>query len=299
MEQFVPFDRHLFSTASANRQSCHLAGNPLGTVRHGVTAVPTTMSEYLRVAAEAARLAGEYQRDRFGTTADHEYKSPGDPVSEVDHESERRIVDRILAAFPDHAVLCEERGLVGSEEGEDTWIVDPLDGTSNFLRDDPDFAVSIALECENVLRAGVVYRPMSDTLYAASRDGPGGVDGTDIGVSPVDRLEQSFVALPYSPERADRDDIWTTYRALGERVEGIRTSGASALDLAYLATGRIDAVVGFDHRRWDCAAGVLLVDVAGGRVVDDTDGPDNTGDFAATNGHLHEAVLSQVPGTVR
>lgn len=259
------------------------------------------MAEFLRVAADAARRAGEYQREQFGSPVDFEYKSPSDPVSEVDRESDRRIEDRLLTAFPDHAVRSEERGRIGDDGATHTWIVDPLDGSANFLHGDPDFAVSIALAADDTVVAGVVYRPMSDTLYAAARTDDAvvadveGLENEAVGVSDRSRLQTAHVALPYPPSGARRDDVWATHRALGGAGAGIRTSGAAALDLSSLAAGRLDAVVGFDHRRWDVAAGLLLVELAGGRTVDRTDGHDEGGDFLATNGDLHAAVVSRLP----
>lgn len=256
------------------------------------------MSTYLDIAVEAARHAGSYQREQFGTIDEHKYKSPGDPVSEIDHESERRILERLTNEFPDHTVLSEERGLVGAEDGEPThkWIVDPLDGTSNYLRENPEFAVSIALETEGTLEAGVVYRPMSDTLFAASRDDSTttDVEGVPLNVAPIERLPSALVAIPYSSSNLERDAVWRAHRELGSRVEGLRSSGSGALDLAYLAAGRIDAVVGFDQSRWDCAAGHLLAEIAGATVTNFDGGPDYSDDFVATNGQLHTSVLDAI-----
>lgn len=251
------------------------------------------MSDYLTVAVEAARRAGSYQRDQFGTLDGHEYKAPGDPISEVDHESEQLVLDQLQAAFPDHTILSEERGAVGGPADTHRWVVDPLDGTSNFVRENPEFAVSIALEVDDRLTVGVIYRPMSDTLYAASRDGAAD-ESVPLDVSVVDQLDSALVAIPYASAHADRDDLWATHRALGQRVEGIRSSGSGALDLAYLAAGRIDATVGFNQSRWDCAAGLLLAEVAGATVTDHTGGADAAGTFVGSNGHLHETVLQHV-----
>lgn len=253
------------------------------------------MSNYLDIAAEAARNVGSYQREQFGSIDDHQYKSPGDPVSKVDHESERRIIERLRDEFPDHAVLSEERGLVGAEDDDpaDKWIVDPLDGTSNYLRGSPEFAVSIAFETEGTLEAGVIYRPMSDTLFAASRaEGTtADVGGRRLSVASTEQLSSALVAIPYSSSYLDRDAVWIAHRELGSRAEGLRSSGSGALDLAYLAAGRIDAVVGFNQSRWDCAAGHLLAEMAGATVTDLGGGADYRDDFIATNGKLHTAVL--------
>lgn len=256
------------------------------------------MSIHLNIAAEAARHAGLYQREQFGTIDDYQYKSPGDPISEIDHESERRILKRLTTEFPDHAVLSEERGLVGADDGDPThkWIVDPLDGTSNYLREIPEFAVSIAFETEGTIEAGVVYRPMSDTLFAASRGGAtaADVEGVPLGVASTERLPSALVAIPYSSSYSERDAVWFAHQEFGSRVEGFRSSGSGALDLAYLAAGRIDAVIGFDQSRWDCAAGHLLAETAGATVTNFAGEPDYSDDFVATNGHLHTSVLDEI-----
>ena len=252
------------------------------------------MVERLSVAVAAAREAGRYQREQFGTVTDdgYEYKSPGDPVSEIDHESERVIVERLRDAFPEHGLLSEERGVVA--EGRGRWIVDPLDGTSNYLRGHPDFTVSIAYERDEALDTGVVYRPTSDELFAASRNGGVHDDSVALNTAGTSERESALVALPYSSSAPDRDDLWATHRALGSTVEGIRSSGSCALDLAYLAAGTIDAVCGFDQSRWDRAAGLALATLAGGRVTDH-DGRDRSGEnFVASNGPLHEEVVDRV-----
>ncbi|PSP88143.1 inositol monophosphatase [Halobacteriales archaeon QS_4_69_34] len=255
------------------------------------------MAEYLEAATEAARLAGTHQREQFGTLHGHEYKSPGDPVSAVDHESERLIIEHLTARFPGCAILSEERGGVG--DGEERWIVDPLDGTSNYVRGHPAFSVSIALEIAGELRVGVVYVPMRDDLYAVSRDSEGFDDGPAIGVSETDRLDSALVAIPYSSSGTDRDDLWATHRTLGSAVEGLRSTGSGALDLAYLAAGITDAACGFGQSRWDRAAGLVLVEAAGGQVTDHEGRADHDGDFVASNGLLHGDVLDDIgPGPV-
>jgi len=258
---------------------------------------------YLDVAAAAARYAGAYQREQFGTIDDHEYKSPGDPVSDVDYGSEKRILNQLTTAFPEHAVLSEESGLVGTDDANPThcWIVDPLDGTSNFLRESPEFAVSIALEVEDDLEVGVVYQPMVDTLFATSLNDATAADvgGVPLGIAPTEQLASALIAIPYSSSRLQRDAVWTAHRELGSRVEVLRSSGSGALDLAYLAAGRIDAVVGFNQSRWDCAAGLILAETAGATITDFTGGPDYDEDFVATNGDLHSPIVDLFDGSGR
>ncbi len=245
------------------------------------------MSGHLQTAIEAARAAGDRQLAEFRTDGiDYE---PADGAA-IDRESERLILSRLREAYPDHAVVTEETGVIG--DGSDRWIVDPLDGTANYVRGVEAFAVSIAFERDNRLEAGVVYHPPSGTLYAASREA--GVVGSTLGVSDTGRLSRGLVSVPYASASVDRNELWSTHRRLATRTAGIRSSGAGALDLARVAAGLTDAACGFDQHEWDRAAGLLLVELAGGRVTDHDgrDAPD--GDFLVSNGRIHEAALETI-----
>lgn len=252
------------------------------------------MKDVLDTAIQAARRAGEYQRNNYTEPQQYQYKSEGDPVSEIDRESESRIIEFITDRHPSHAILSEETGAVGNSSHR--WIVDPLDGTSNYVRGLPDFAVSIALEVDGTLQIGVVYRPLTDDLYAAARDGTTPDDGIALSTSATDRPESSLAAISYSSSRTDRGAVWETHRRVGSEVEGIRSSGSGALDLAYLAAGKIDAVCGFDQSRWDSAAGLLLIEAAGGSVTHGVVGRESDGDFVASNGQLHSNFIKYVRG---
>jgi myo-inositol-1(or 4)-monophosphatase len=249
------------------------------------------MDKHLQVAVKAAQEAGQYQRAQFGTVSEHAYKSPGDPISEIDHKSEQIVLNRLSTAFPDHAILSEEAGLVGSDTSQ--WIVDPLDGTSNYVREIPDFTVSIAFEEDGQVQLGVVYRPMSSELFVASTDS-GSNQYQTLGVSDTDTIDSALVAIPYSSSQKQRDKIWSTHRSFGTAVEGIRSTGSGALDLAYLAAGRTDAVYGFDQSKWDRAAGCFLIRAAGGRITDHAGQQSHSGNFVASNGVLHGEILDQV-----
>ena len=245
------------------------------------------MKELLETAAEAARLAGRYQRDRFEEGVEWSYKAPGDPVSEIDRESERLIADRIADRYPDHALLSEERGESG--DAPERWIVDPLDGTSNYVRGRTDFCVSIALEIDGRVRLGAVYRPMSDDLHAATVEGMTIGDG-EIETSDVDDLGSALVALPYSSSCREREAVWDAHRTFGQTSEKLR-SASGALDLAHVAAGKVDVACGFEQSAWDRAAGLALVEAGGGRVTDHAGRPNPEEDFVASNGPLHDAAL--------
>lgn len=288
------------------------------------------MDKRLWIAIEAARKAGEYQRRSFGDVDEYEYKRPGDPISVVDKRSEELIVKTITDAFPDHAIHSEESGMVGS--GDPTWVVDPLDGTSNYLRGLPYFSVSIALESDGRVELGVIYRPMSDELFAAS-DGasvedtasrhsnvdvpPAGTQPTatddnsheaagpddapssqaatvPISVSDTNSIKSALIAIPYSSSNKSHEQIWDTHRALGSTIEGIRSTGSGALDLALVAAGRVDAAVGFNQQWWDCAAGLYLIEAGRGTVTGHSGEEPADGTFLASNETLHEDVLARL-----
>lgn len=247
------------------------------------------MPEYLSVAVEAAKIAGEYQRRRFREISEHDYKSPGNPVSEMDHRSETLILEHLSSSFPNHAILSEESGRTGEHEAK--WIVDPLDGTSNYLRGLPDFTVSIGLSIGGETELGVVYRPISDDLFAASKRSDPPDEAVTLGVSDRDATEAALVAVPYSSQHKDRDRVWETHRYFGSRAEGIRSSGSGALDLANLASGVTDLVYAFDQSEWDRTAGLFLVEAAGGVVTGHDGGVASDGDFIASNGALHQRAV--------
>lgn len=246
------------------------------------------MSGHLQTAIEAARAAGDRQLEQFRDEG-ISYE-PADGAS-IDRESERLIVARLTDAYPDHAVVTEERGTV--REGTDRWIVDPLDGTANYVRGLTAFAVSIAFERDGRTEAGVVYHPPSGTAYAGSRtDTP----TEALGVSTTDRLDRGLVAVPYASASVDRDALWGAQRRIAARAAGVRSSGAGALDLARVAVGRTDAACGFDQHEWDRAAGLLLVELAGGRVTAHDGRGEPTGDYLASNGRLHETTAATLGG---
>ena len=239
---------------------------------------------------------GGSAEDGHGGSAEDGHSGPrGDgqrPIegeSAIDRESESLIVERLREAYPDHRVLTEEAGRI--DGGGARWIVDPLDGTANYLRGLPAFAVSIAFERDGQVEAGVVYHPPRDELYAATRDGWVPEEAVSLGVSAVTDTERAFVSVPYASDSLDRPALWDSQRRIARQVAGVRSTGAGALDLATVAAGRTDAACGFDQHEWDRAAGLLLVAAAGGRVTDHCGGRPVGGDFLASNGHVHDALL--------
>lgn len=229
----------------------------------------------LNIAIGAARAAGSRivrYLDRVDTL-DVSSKYLNELVTQVDREAEAIIVADIRKAYPQHAILAEEGGASGDSEYR--WIIDPLDGTTNYVHGFPQFCVSIALEHRGRLDQGVVFDPIRQELFTASRGAGARLDDKRIRVSRRAGLEGALLGTGF-PFRGDYDlDTYlATLRALVPRSGGVRRAGAAALDLAYVAAGRLDGFWEFGLEPWDMAAGVLLIREAGG-LVTDADGGDD------------------------
>jgi myo-inositol-1(or 4)-monophosphatase len=222
----------------------------------------------LNIAVRAARRAGEVivrslnHLDSLTVTS----KSRNDFVSEVDTQAEAEIIGIIRKFYPDHAFLAEESGQSG--ESDTVWIIDPLDGTTNFLHQNPVFAVSIACQQKGRLEHAVVYDPMRQELFTASRGGGAHLDNRRIRVSKQRGLEGALIAtgFPYRANIRYIDPYLAMLKIAMEKTAGIRRPGSAALDLAYVAAGRVDAFWEFGLAPWDTAAGTLLIQEAGGRI---------------------------------
>jgi myo-inositol-1(or 4)-monophosphatase len=252
------------------------------------------MERELAVAVAAAEQAGGLQRERFGSTLTIDFKGEANLVTEVDRQSEKLIVETLLAAFPHDDILAEE-GSNRQSGASRRWIIDPLDGTTNYAHAFPWFAVSIALERGGELVVGVVYHVMLGEMFTAVRGQGAFLNGKRLTVSKQPTLRQSLLAtgFPYDPDN-DEEGIFRRFAAMHHEARGVRRPGAAALDLAYVAAGRFD---GFWEERlnpWDMAAGQLLVEEAGG-VVTGYDGlPHRVEDhrIVASNGLIHGKMLA-------
>jgi myo-inositol-1(or 4)-monophosphatase len=192
-------------------------------------------------------------------------KGRSDFVTEVDHAAERIIVDILLKAYPDHAILAEESGASGASEY--TWIIDPLDGTTNFIHGFPQYAVSIALRHRDLITQAVVYDPTRNELFTATRGRGAFLNERRIRVSRRDRLNESLIGTGFPFRSLEHlDDYVRMFKAITEHTAGIRRPGAAALDLAYVAAGRLDGFWEIGLSPWDMAAGSLLILEAGGLV---------------------------------
>jgi myo-inositol-1(or 4)-monophosphatase len=233
----------------------------------------------LNIAVRAARSAGSVilrYVDRVDTVAVAE-KERHDFVSEVDRLAERSVIAVLRKAYPDHAILAEESGSQAGDEYQ--WVIDPLDGTTNFLHGFPQFAVAIALRHRGQLQHAVVYDPLRNELFTASRGGGAALNERRIRVSKVRHLDGALLGTGFPFRRQDYlDDYLCMFRALLPQTSGIRRAGSAALDLAYVASGRLDGFWEIGLSPWDMAAGALLIQEAGGFVSDFAGG----GDFLAT-----------------
>jgi myo-inositol-1(or 4)-monophosphatase len=228
---------------------------------------------YLNIAAEAAHQAGDIAL-RYRSRLDSipvERKARHDYVSDVDRACEQVIRDHIGRHHRDHAILGEEGGLSG--DSDHVWIIDPIDGTSNYLRGIPHFAISIAIQVKGRIEAGVVYDPVREELFTASRGQGAFLNSQRIRVSGRKELSDALVATAF-PFRKRRllEGYQGMFNAMFEKIEDFRRAGTASLDLAYVACGRLDGYWELGLKPWDLAAGALLVQEAGGVVMDITGG---------------------------
>ena len=226
------------------------------------------MHALLNIAVRAARAAGEVIIRSLNRLESLTITSKGrnDFVSEVDHAAEAEIIKLIRKNYPNHAFLAEESGRTG--DSDTVWIIDPLDGTTNFLHGFPTFAVSIACQIRGKLEHGVVYDPISQEIFSATRGGGAHLDNRRIRVSKQRGLEGSLIGtgFPYRANAKYLDSYLLMLRAVMENTAGVRRPGSAALDLAYVAAGRTDAFWEIGLAPWDTAAGTLLIQEAGGRI---------------------------------
>ena len=250
----------------------------------------------LNFAIQTAREAGKILADKFGRSLQVSNKGDIDLVTEADIAAERLIVELIRSHHPRHAILTEESGDVvslGDAGSEYKWIIDPLDGTTNYAHGYSVFCVSIALEQEGRVVVGVVYDPTRDELFAAERGQGATLNGRGLRVSETAELNGALLCTGFPYDVRDRGDFARHFRNFIMRAQSVRRDGAAALDLAYVAAGRFDAFYEEGLRPWDVAAGVLLVEEAGGRVTHYDGSPFRiyTPPIAASNGLIHEAML--------
>lgn len=246
---------------------------------------------FLDAAMETALEAGKILREEYALPPDIKYKGDVDLVTQADKRSEQAIVARLAKYFPSHSISAEE-GAGQQRASEFHWHVDPLDGTTNFAHKYPCFSVSIALARNDTPLAGVVYNPIYDELFAAARGAGATLNGKPISVSKIDSLSTSLLCTGFPVHKRRSHPNIHYYYDFTLRSHGVRRDGSAALDLACVACGRFDGFWEFGLNSWDTAAGVLLVEEAGGRTSDFHGKAYALGGpvVLATNGLIHEEM---------
>ncbi|MCO5064706.1 MAG: inositol monophosphatase [Rhizobiaceae bacterium] len=256
-------------------------------------------SALLNVMVQAAMKAGRSLARDFGEVQNLQVslKGPGDYVSQADRKAEEIIYQELSKARPGYGFLMEERGAVEGDDGQHRWLVDPLDGTTNFLHGIPIFSISIALERQGQLVAGVVYNPAMDELFTAERGGGAFMNDRRLRVAARRNLSDTVIGtgIPHLG-RANHGKYLVELRNVMAEVSGIRRFGSIAIDLAYVAAGRMDGFWESGMSPWDLGAGILLVKEAGGFVSDLEGGQSmlETGGICAGNEMIHRALLKTV-----
>jgi myo-inositol-1(or 4)-monophosphatase len=249
-----------------------------------------------RAAIRAARAAGRIHLRRFTHTSIANKSNPVDLVTEADRESEAAVIDVIQRTFPTHSILAEESG--GSiESGEHRWIIDPLDGTTNFAHGFPQFCVSIAYERRGKLQVGIIYDAFKRELFSARRGKGAYLNGKPIRVTRIPVLASALLATGFAYDRRERRRFYLAFwEAFMMRTHGVRRTGSAALDLAWVSCGRVDGFWEFGLKQWDVAAGSLIVQEAGGHVsnIDGSRLDLGGGQIIASNGRLHEQMIETI-----
>jgi myo-inositol-1(or 4)-monophosphatase len=250
------------------------------------------------LAIQTARDAGAILREKLGEVS-VEFKGTVDLVTDADRASEALVGSRLSEVFPDHRLVGEEGIARDPGSGEDAayaWIVDPLDGTTNYAHGYPHFAVSIALTHEQTVVLGVVYDPMLDEMFVAERGGGATLNGKPLRVSSTDTLIRALLATGFSYDLSERDEQLAVWNVMQGLTQGIRRGGAAALDICYVGAGRLDGFWERPLQPWDMAAGALVVEEAGGIITDYAGGPYKPfGDgVICGNAAIHSAVLEIV-----
>ena len=248
----------------------------------------------MSVAWEAANAAGAIIRENWQQPKTIDYKGAIDLVTSVDRECERQIVDVIRRNFPDHSILAEEETDVDGAQNHYRWIIDPLDGTTNFVHSYPQFSVSIALEQNGRVIVGLFYDPIRNECFKAALGQGATLDSSAIRTSIANELDKSLLATGFPYDHRDFADFYLSYfKAFMIRCQGIRRGGSAALDLCYVACGRLDGFWELKLRPWDIAAASLIVTEAGGKLSDFSGKPFSIRgqETLATNGLIHDEIV--------
>lgn len=254
--------------------------------------------DFLKVGLQTAKSAGKVLCKYWGKLSSIRQKQFfWDLVTEADMESEKVILDSIQKNFPTHRTLSEEAGLGNVEQSEFLWVIDPLDGTTNYTHGYPVVAISIGLLYNHSPLLGIVYNPILNELFQAIKGEGAYLNGKKIQVSLVEELNKGLLATGFAYDRREtQENNYAEFCHLTHLSQGVRRGGAASLDLAYVAAGRLDGYWERGLKPWDVAAGALLVEEAGGKVTSYENGPIdlNSGRILATNGLIHEKLSNEL-----
>ncbi|MEM7773807.1 MAG: inositol monophosphatase family protein [Cyanobacteria bacterium P01_E01_bin.6] len=255
----------------------------------------TQLLTFLDIATEAALAAGAILKDYVGTIDDKIYQKgrPGDLVTAADKDAEKKVLEILQRHVPDHDILAEESGELGDRTSDFRWAIDPLDGTTNYTHQYPFYAVSIGLLYQGTPWLGVIYDPSHDDLFRAAKGLGATCNRRPIHVSQTDQLANSLLVTGFAYDRRETsDNNYAEFCHLTHKTQGVRRGGAASIDLAYVACGRLDGYWERGLSPWDLAAGVVLVEEAGGRVTayDQSPFEIESGRLLATNGNIHQEL---------
>ncbi len=255
------------------------------------------LNKFLDFAVSLSKKAGKIQLDSFRKPHTVKYKGPVDIVTEVDIKCQKMAIDTITKAFPDHSILAEEEDInIRSGRSKFKWIIDPLDGTTNYAHGVPVFCFSAALEIDSIIVIGCAYNPVLGELFYSSKGGGSFFNNKKIKVSEAEVFEKSLLStgFPYN-KRVNPDNNFDHFRDISLHVKGIRRLGSAVLDLCYCAAGFIDGYWELNLKPWDMASGYLMVKEAGGMVTDFCGKSFNLydGKILASNARIHK-YLSQI-----
>ena len=250
---------------------------------------------FLQIALDAASAAGEIIRAKWQQPLVIDYKGAIDLVTSVDRESQRKIVEVIRRDCADHSILAEEEIDFKGRESEYRWVIDPLDGTTNFAHGYPQVSVSVALEHKGQVCLGLVYDPLRRECFSALKGGGAMLNGAPIRTSIVNELDKALLATGFPYDRREHADFYLSFfKAFLTRCQGVRRAGSAALDLCYLACGRIDGFWELKLKPWDIAAAALIVAEAGGKLSDFAGGEFSMwgNETLASNGSIHHEMVA-------
>lgn len=259
------------------------------------------IKDFFNLAVDAAHQAGEIQKKGFGRKLEINFKGPKDPVTDIDHRCEKTIFNLIKKAYPTHNIISEEGSL---HEAPSTfrWIIDPLDGTTNFTHAYPCFCVSIALEEDSEIVMGVVYNPILEELFSATKGEGAMLNANPIHVSGTDKLEHALLATGRLTKNQQNLNLqFDQFRQLSIKAQGTRRDGSAVLDLCHVAMGRFDGFWEYGLKPWDTAAGSIIIKEAGGQITTFTGQPFNPFglEALASNGILHKLIMENLENIKR